>query len=110
MRSSGAGWSRPPQRQHFTDSVSAASRLIAEAAKAQPADAEALGALNTTLLTYQGLIEKARANNRQGLPVGAQYLKDASAGLRTDALPLVSALVVANEARVSEEFDGISNG
>jgi hypothetical protein len=104
------GLEPPAQRQHFTDSVSAASRLIAEAAKAQPADAEALGALNTTLLTYQGLIEQARANNRQGLPVGAQYLKDASAGLRTDALPLVSALVVANEARVSEEFDGISNG
>jgi hypothetical protein len=104
------GLEPPAQRQHFTDAMSAASGLIAEAAKAQPADAQALGALNNTLLTYQGLVEQARANNRQGLPVGAQYLKDASAGLRTDAIPLLTALVTANEERVSDEFDGTRNG
>lgn len=104
------GLEPPAQRQHFTDSMSEASRLIAEAAKAQPADAEALGALNNTLITYEGLIEQARANNRQALPVGAQYLKDASAGLRTDALPLLTALVSANEDRVKQEFDSTSDG
>jgi hypothetical protein len=104
------GLEPPAQRQHFIDSMSAASRLIAEAATAQPADSEALGALNNTLLTYQGLIEQARANNRQGLPIGAQYLKDASAGLRADAIPLLTALVTANENRVNEEFDGASGG
>jgi hypothetical protein len=104
------GLEPPAQRQHFTDSMSAASRLIAEAAKAQPADSEALGALNKTLLTYEGLIEQARANNRQGLPIGAQYLKDASAGLRADAIPLLTALVTANENRVNQEFDGASGG
>jgi hypothetical protein len=104
------GLEPPAQRQHFTDSMSAASRLIAEAAKAQPADSEALGALNNTLLTYEGLIEQARANNRQGLPIGAQYLKDASAGLRADAIPLLTALVTANEDRVNQEFDGASSG
>lgn len=104
------GLEPPAQRQHFTDSMSAASRLIAEAAKAQPADAEALGALNNTLLTYQGLIEQARANNRQGLPVGAQYLKDASAGLRADAIPLLAGLVTSNEGRVSDELDGAGSG
>jgi hypothetical protein len=104
------GLEPPAQRQHFTDSLNTASRLIAEAAKAQPADSEALGALNSTLLTYQGLIEQARANNRQGLPVGAQYLKDASAGLRTDALPLLTALVTANEQRLDQEFGGTGRG
>ena len=34
-----------------------------------------------------GRIEQARANNRQGLPVGAQYLTEASAGLRARAAP-----------------------
>jgi hypothetical protein len=92
------GLEPPAQRQHFTDSMSEASRLIAEAATAQPADSEALGALNNTLLTYQGL------------PIGAQYLKDASAGLRADAIPLLTALVTANENRVNEEFDGVSGG
>jgi hypothetical protein len=104
------GLEPPAQRQHFTDSMSAASRLVAEAAKAQPADSEALGALNNTLLTYEGMIEQARANNRQSLPIGAQYLKDASAGLQADAIPLLTALVTANENRVNQEFDGASGG
>jgi hypothetical protein len=82
-----------------------ASRLIAEAAKAQPADGPALGALNDSVLTYAGLIEQARATNRQALPVGAQYLRVASSGLRSGALPILDALVQANDARVRAEFD-----
>ena len=104
------GLEPPAQRQHFVDSMTTASKLVAEAATAQPADQQALGELNATLLTYQGLIEQARANNRQGLPIGSQYLKDANASLQNDSLPLVSALVKANEERVSTEFDGVSRG
>ncbi|MFF1821831.1 hypothetical protein ACFVWG_31290 [Kribbella sp. NPDC058245] len=98
------------QRQHFTDSMASAARLVAEAASAQPADRDALGQLNTTLVTYQGLIEQARANNRQGLPIGSQYLRDANATLQNDALPLVKALVAANEKRVDTEFGGVGDG
>jgi hypothetical protein len=94
------------QRADYTSSLSQASRLIAEAAKAQPADGPALGALNDSVLTYAGLIEQARATNRQAMPVGAQYLRVASSGLRSDALPILDALVKANEARVAAEFDG----
>jgi hypothetical protein len=96
-----------PAVQHadYTSSMAQASRLIAEAATAQPADGPALGALNSAVLTYAGLIEQARATNRQALPVGAQYLRVASSGLRSDALPILDALVRANEARVSAEFD-----
>jgi hypothetical protein len=93
------------QRANYVASMSQASRLIAEAAKAQPADGPALGALNTSVLTYAGLIEQARATNRQALPVGAQYLQVASSGLRSDALPILDALVKANDARVRAEFD-----
>ncbi|MEU0096661.1 hypothetical protein [Kribbella sp. NPDC006257] len=104
------GLEPPAQRQHFVDSMAQAAKLIAEAATAQPADQAVLGQLNTTLLTYQGLIEQARANNRQGLPIGSQYLKDASATLQDDSLPLLDQLVKSNEARVDTEFDGISYG
>jgi hypothetical protein len=93
------------QRASYTAAMEQTSRLIAEAAKAQPADGPALGALNTSVLTYAGLIEQARATNRQALPVGAQYLRVASSGLRTDALPILDALVKANDARVRAEFD-----
>ena len=94
------------QRADFTASLAQASRLIAEAAEAQPADGPALGALNSSVLTYASLIEQARATNRQALPVGAQYLRTASSGLRSEALPILGALVEANDARVSAEFDG----
>jgi len=93
------------QRTNYTSSMAQASGLIAEAAKAQPADGPALGALNTSVLTYAGLIEQARATNRQALPVGAQYLRVASSGLRSDALPILDALVKSNDARVRAEFD-----
>jgi hypothetical protein len=104
------GLEPPAQRQHFVDSMAQASKLIAEAATAQPADQAVLGQLNATLLTYQGLVEQARANNRQGLPIGSQYLKDASASLQNDSLPLLTNLVAANEDRVGTEFDGIGDG
>jgi hypothetical protein len=104
------GLEPPAQRQHFVDSMAAAARLISEAATAQPADQNVLGQLNTTLITYNGLIEQARANNRQGLPIGSQYLKDANAVLQDDSLPLVNALVQANEKRVDDEFDGVGHG
>ncbi len=95
------------QRTEYTASLAQAARLIAEAARAQPADGPALGALNNSLLTYAGLIEQARATNRQALPVGAQYLRVASSGLRADALPILDALVKANQARVTAEFDRV---
>jgi len=93
------------QREDYTDAIASASQLIAEAAQHQPADGNALGALNQALVAYTGQVEQARANNRQALPVGAQYLRSGSADLRDDALPLLTNLGEANNARVTEEFD-----
>ncbi len=93
------------QRADYTEAVASASRLIAQAAQHQPADGDALGALNQSLIAYTSQVEQARANNRQALPIGAQYLKSASADLRADALPLLTNLGEANDARVTEEFD-----
>ncbi|HET6985665.1 MAG TPA: hypothetical protein VFI00_03580 [Kribbella sp.] len=104
------GLEPPDQRQHFVDSMASAARLITEASTAQPADQKALAELNTTLIAYGGLIEQARANNRQGLPIGSQYLRDANAVLQNDSLPLVNALVEANEQRVDTEFDNVNYG
>jgi hypothetical protein len=93
------------QRTDYTEAISSASRLVAEAAQHQPADGAALGALNQSLITYTSQVEQARANNRQALPIGSQYLRSASADLRTEALPLLKNLGEANNARVAEEFD-----
>lgn len=93
------------QREEYVDSLDRAARRVAEAARAQPADARALGVVNAELVSYAGLVEAARANNRQGFPVGAQYLRDAGQGLRTEAMPALDALLRANERRVNEAFD-----
>jgi len=98
------GLEPPAQRAAYDQAMSSTSSLIAEAAQAQPADGAALSALNQQVLSYASMIELARANNRQGLPVGAQYLRNASAQLRSDALPILDNLVTSNAARAMDEM------
>ena len=87
------GLEPPAQRQAYDDAINAATTGITEAAEAESADEQALSRLNEELVAYVALIEDARANNRQGFPVGAQYQRTASATLRADALPLLDNLV-----------------
>jgi hypothetical protein len=99
------GLEPPAQRAAYDEAISSTSALIAEAAQAQPADGAALSALNQQVVSYAAMIEQARANNRQGLPVGAQYLRNASAELRATALPILDNLVSANASRAADEMD-----
>lgn len=94
------------QRAAYDDGLEEVSRLVTEAADAQPADRDALTVLNTQVLRYAEQMQQARANNRQGLPVGAQYLREASAELRSETLPVLDALVAANEERATDAFGG----
>jgi hypothetical protein len=93
------------QRQAYDDAITQASQLVAEAADAEPADQAALSTLNSLLIDYTADIELARANNRQGFPVGAQYLREASSGLRADALPILDNLVEANADRAASQMN-----
>jgi len=92
------------RRAVYDDALTSAAELVARAARAQPADGVVLSALNVSILDYAAGIEQARATNRQALPVGAQYLRNATATLRADALPALAALIDANEDRVAAEF------
>lgn len=92
------------QRRDYDLAIEVALAQVAFAARAQPADGEALAALNTTVERYTSGVQQARAANRQGLPLGAQYLREAGAGLRSSALPILHALTSANEQRVQTEF------
>ena len=96
------GLESPERRAAYDAALADVADLVARSAQAQPADAAALSALNAQVLDYAGLVEAARANNRQGLPVGAQYLREASNGLRSDALPVADALVAANTERATD--------
>ena len=91
-------------RSNYGAAMSRVAEGLSEAAAAQPADGNALGELSKQIQTYAALVEQARANNRLGLPVGAQYLTQASAGLRSGAIPIVEQIVKANEERADLEF------
>ena len=101
-----SGLERPEQRADYEAALARVSSNIAAAATAQPADADALATLNVAVQGYASAVESARAYNRQGMPVGAQYLKQASTSLRATALPLLDNLRVANVDRAEAEFSG----
>ena len=92
------------QRKRYDDAINAAAAGIVTAARAQPADAAALAALNAEVVAYANGVEQARANNRQALPVGATYLSSASDDLEARAIPLLDAIVTANSERAQTEF------
>lgn len=103
------GGLEPPEQQAAYDAaLEQVSTLIVEAAEAQPADRAVLEALNPQVMRYAEQMQQARANNRQGLPVGAQYLREASAELRSETLPLLSNLITYNEQRADGSLRGHS--
>lgn len=92
------------QRARYDAAMVSVARALTEAAAAQPADTAALGALSQQVQAYAALVQQGRSNNRLGLPVGAQYVRQASAGLRADAVPIITALTQANKERAATEF------
>jgi hypothetical protein len=66
------------------------------------AEVAAVGEIGAGLPVYTGLIETARANNRQGFPVGAAYLRAASVQMREGILPAAQRLYAAQAERLSD--------
>lgn len=104
------GLEDPARRQAYDTAVDRVGRTIATAATEQPADGTALGVLNTQVQQYVALVEQARADNRQGLPLGATYLSQASAGLRGSTVPVLDALSQADTTRANDELARSSGG
>ncbi len=103
------GLEDPAQRADYTDTMRRLTATITEAAREQRADGTALAALAQQVGDYSAQVEQARAYNRQGLPVGAQYLTSASSTLRAQALPIIESLRQANLARAQQEFTAASS-
>lgn len=61
--------------------------------------------LTQQLPVYTGLVETARANNRQGFPAGAAYLREASALMRSKILPAAQELYSIDIDRLTTEQD-----
>src|SRR2546421_11030823 len=83
------------QRARYLADTTQAQDELARAAAGGGASARAQDAIRTiaeSATTYAGLVESARANNRQGFPVGAGYLRRATALLNTTILPAADRL------------------
>lgn len=100
------GLEDPAQREEYDDAIEAVFTDITDAANAQPADRAALAALIVEINDYTDAVAQARVNNRQGFPVGAEYLSGASAALRADAMPILASLADANTGRTEDAMAG----
>lgn len=75
------------------DIADATAALAVVSAHVGPgAAAVAVGRITDRLPVYTGLVETARAYNRQGLPLGVAYLREASGLMRDELLPAAQEL------------------
>ncbi|WP_371499741.1 hypothetical protein OG871_25850 [Kitasatospora sp. NBC_00374] len=94
-------------RKRYQDDLATASRLLAEASARAGADADAqrwISELNQQVPQYAGLVETARANDRQGLPLGGAYLRYASTLMQDTMLANAQHLVDAESRQLDGDY------
>ncbi|WP_306323125.1 MULTISPECIES: hypothetical protein [unclassified Streptomyces] len=89
------------------DIRTAADKLVTAAASTDPGtrSARTIAELNKLLPQYKGLIERARANNRQGFPLGGAYLRYANEKMQTQMLPAAEDLYKTENQRLRDDYD-----
>lgn len=93
-------------QKRYTDDITTASRLLVKAAAStdgSSSSAREITTLNEQLPRYTGLIERARAANRQGLPLGGAYLRYANQLMSSQLLPAAERLYEAETARLQRD-------
>ncbi|MEU3725092.1 hypothetical protein [Streptomyces sp. NPDC031705] len=104
-----AGAQEPREvRKRYEKDIANASRLLVSAAANTGAGGESrkeIALLGEQLPRYTGLIEQARATNRQGLPLGGAYLRYANEQMSTVLLPAAQRLYEAETGRLYTDYD-----
>lgn len=90
------------RKRYLDDIARAAEALTVALHSAEGRSAVALGVLVRQIPVYTGLVESARTYNRQGVPLGGAYLREASALMRQTILPAAQDLFGAEAARLSD--------
>jgi hypothetical protein len=101
------GLEPPARRAHYLQDLRFASASLAALTRGisgAPATRAAVTTIGQQLPIYSGLVEAARANNRQGFPVGAAYLRQASALLAGTILPAASHLYASEARDLSDDY------
>ncbi|MFF1506057.1 hypothetical protein [Streptomyces sp. NPDC058326] len=93
-------------RARYDRDIATAARLLVKAAASTGGSSESareIATLNQQLPRYTGLVERARAANRQGLPLGGAYLRYASQQMSSTLLPAAERLYAAETERLQED-------
>jgi hypothetical protein len=102
-----SGGVEPAQlRARYQSDIAAAGAALAAAATGTDSGQPAVHQLSAQLPVYTGLVETARTFNRLGLPVGAAYLREASALMRGQLLPAAQRLYQLATDRLGTERGG----
>lgn len=94
-------------RKRYEQDIRRTSELLAKSAVDSEGSASAqrrIAELNRELPRYTGLVGAARANNRQGLPLGGAYLRYANQRMHEKLLPAARELYEAETARLRADY------
>lgn len=101
-----SGGTKPGDRARYERDIAQAGAALARASADVGGDSQAedqVRLLNQQLPIYAGLVESARANNRQGFPAGAAYLSEANGLMREKILPAANTLYQIDFVRLGAE-------
>ena len=98
--------------ERYTTAIQTASTALVEAGAGANSDdhevLQLLAVVNQRLPIYTGLIAQARTNNREGNPIGASYLTEASAIMQNSIIPAASRLYTITSARVRHQAKSLT--
>jgi hypothetical protein len=96
----------PAARAEFRADIERAGTYLqaVTAADSTPAAGPGLSTLDTGIPEYTMLIGQAQADSRDGLPVGASYLQEASYLMRSRLLPAAEGLYHQENARLASSY------
>ncbi|MEV7994206.1 hypothetical protein AB0O67_20455 [Streptomyces sp. NPDC086077] len=94
------------RERYEKDIRTAAEKLVLAASNSEQnsRSARTIAKLNRLLPEYKGLIERARANNRQGYPLGGAYLRYANDTMQTEMLPAAEDLYTTENERLRGDY------
>jgi hypothetical protein len=100
------------QRARYQQAVQQVMGQIAEGAgdtNVSSVIRQAVAGMSVAIPVYTGLVEQARANNRQGYPVGTAYLRKASGLMHSTILPAAGSLRHQSSLRLAAGYPGASS-
>jgi hypothetical protein len=106
-----SGIETPAMRERYQRALADAASALTDVTVGarDPSTRKALADITVQLAAYTGLVESARANNRQGFVVGSGYLREASSLMQNTMLPGAARIYAADLKTVADDQRAISS-